>query len=475
MKICNLGISAVLAFSGALFFGFAGGLHAADYSAFLKGASYEDGKGSGYYDYNKRATLGDYATPGLGVKDLDSTLCWAASASNILQWWQTNILGNTVENFDASAGKPINAPDQKVPTYMFTSRTQATEIFGLFVSNWLDYGGYSSDAYRWYLNGQTRNVNGIRFGYVSDSPACLFPEGIEAGFYNGTFRCTSKFLQVNTKTFTTFVQQSLKNNLGMTLGIKRFTGSSFVGGHAITLWGYSYEGGRHYLFISDSDDSSVAMRKYEIVRTNAGAKQYWALKDYFSVSTWMIVGADTLSMQTVKSGGKTLNFSAASAFALGNDLGASADDEIGAFVFEEGFAGSNGIASVDIDYFDLADLYVIEGDFLKGDDWIDGESRLYFDFLFEDDLPEFYAAMLEERAEVVLVAFAGSTDLTAEDLAVLDGEYDDGSFRLSTDDESGYSYFSYNFGVIPEAAHNALAVGLAAALLAAFRMRPRRP
>ena len=66
----------------------------------------------------------------------DSDLCWAATASNMLQWWQNN-----------SSGIPAFVPNGQ-------NESGRTEIYDVFCNNWANTGKGIEIGLRWYLGGK---------------------------------------------------------------------------------------------------------------------------------------------------------------------------------------------------------------------------------------------------------------------------------------------------------------------------------
>lgn len=71
----------------------------------------------------------------------DYNLCWAATASNLLQWWQNN-----------SSGIPASIPNG-------LGENGRTEIYNTFISNWKNTTGSAASAMEWYMGGYTLNSN----------------------------------------------------------------------------------------------------------------------------------------------------------------------------------------------------------------------------------------------------------------------------------------------------------------------------
>ena len=77
----------------------------------------------------------------------DSDLCWAATASNMLQWWQNN-----------SSGIPAFVPNGQ-------NESGRTEIYDVFCNNWANTGKGIEIGLRWYLGGKPLNPNNYLYDF----------------------------------------------------------------------------------------------------------------------------------------------------------------------------------------------------------------------------------------------------------------------------------------------------------------------
>ena len=77
----------------------------------------------------------------------DSYLCWAATASNMLQWWQNN-----------SSGIPAFVPNGQ-------NESGRTEIYDVFCNNWANTGKGIEIGLRWYLGGKPLNPNNYLYDF----------------------------------------------------------------------------------------------------------------------------------------------------------------------------------------------------------------------------------------------------------------------------------------------------------------------
>ena len=219
----------------------------------------EEGKYEGWVDFNKSPGDADYITE-------DEGMCWAASASNVITWWQTQ-----------NAGK-------------LTSANKPTETYGI-ATNWDifrtvydDIGGTPSAAYDWYINGLGElpmNEDGFPI-YPSDMDTGHMgkpdPENktYEAGLWNGGFlkgvydssssAYTTRIASGNSDSyeFSRKVVDAL--NDGYALSISAYDNLA----HAYTLWGVEYNETDKGLvltkaYITNSDDGIESLIEREII------------------------------------------------------------------------------------------------------------------------------------------------------------------------------------------------------------------
>lgn len=161
----------------------------------------------------------------------DSELCWAATASNMLQ-----AQGWTV-------GTGISSEDG---------------TFDYFVANWVDGGGNPRTGIIWWMNNTLDYLPG-------DEPDSYpkYPADSRTGFWPDTDPVETLvdndwFTQIVSegKSAGTEVLDILKRNLrlGGVLGLNIFSRKG--SGHSITCWGYEVDDeGKLWLYLSDSDDN----------------------------------------------------------------------------------------------------------------------------------------------------------------------------------------------------------------------------
>ena len=178
----------------------------------------------------------------------DSNLCWAATASNMLQWWQNN-----------SSGIPSSVPNGP-------NESGRTEIYDVFCNNWKDSGKGVEIGLRWYLGGKPLNPNNYLYDFkdtVTDPKGTgRYWEGYvtDLGFSSSTWEGNCPF--ISSKFFTqddfylqvgTDLVSFFKNCCVVGLSIAPASGP----GHAITCWGIEVDdatGRAKSLYITDSDN-----------------------------------------------------------------------------------------------------------------------------------------------------------------------------------------------------------------------------
>jgi len=190
----------------------------------------------------------------------DDDLCWAAAASNILEWTEWGVVGG-----------------------MSTS----DDIFQHFQDHWTDVGGWPQYAWEWWFNG-TSDAPG---GSIVDVPGGgdFYPSKEAASYYLESWIASDAMMKID---------EYLHAGYGVTLLIYG------PGAHAITCWGYNHNtsNSSDYLgvWITDSDDDKGSLsppdrlRYYEVVQS-AGS---WYLQDYYGSDSWYIWGVEALERRS---------------------------------------------------------------------------------------------------------------------------------------------------------------------------------
>lgn len=225
---------------------------------------------SGWYDVNKKSTPSN--------AQADAMMCWAASASNILQWFQDRYVadGNTL---------PAGCPNGTSSSYNYE-----LQIMDVFRDDWDNHvkGNWADAAVVWYFEGRDINTS---MGTVNRS----YPKSGTGGYFKAVWSDISANLhqwenfsyanQINNYSwrgssvsdpllqFSRYIVDTFKYGMSsMAVAMS----SNFSGGHAVTIWGYEIDNVTEYitkLYITDSDDGSTSvLREYEVKPESGNAK-----------------------------------------------------------------------------------------------------------------------------------------------------------------------------------------------------------
>ena len=239
---------------------------------FAEGVSQE----SGWYDVNKVKD---------GTVNGDINMCWAATAANILQWWQDRYVeqGNEL---------PEGCPDGKGETYELA-------IMEVFHSQWDNtYGGHAFHAVKWYFEGvnvcegwnrQAQPLQHGSGGYFKHEWEQIEPymyTGHDLGYtqdYNNYYLWGSGSglnptgrLQAFTELVELFIDKGMTS---MAIAQRENYGGVH---HSVTLWGYEKDNETGLLtriWITDSDDSAQwprepVLHEYKVSSTESGAIKF---------------------------------------------------------------------------------------------------------------------------------------------------------------------------------------------------------
>ena len=234
---------------------------------------------SGWYDVNKKSTQQQ--------ADADAMMCWAASSSNIVQWFQDRYVaaGNTL---------PAGCPNGTQSTYGYE-----LQIMDAFRDNWenLARGNWTDGGVIWYFEG--RNVY-----ETNGNSSCAYPRSGTGGYFksqwstifadmykyeNGWAWYTGEPYTYATEInnynwrgssvddplmkFSEYIIEAFEHGMSsMAVAMS----SNFNGAHAVTIWGYEVDNVTGYvtkLYISDSDDGSTpTLQTYTVSPENGNSK-----------------------------------------------------------------------------------------------------------------------------------------------------------------------------------------------------------
>lgn len=198
----------------------------------------------GWYDCNK---LNPTANPD-GVPD--GYMCWAATASNMLQWWI-----DQNKRYIDMYGDKYTGPDYTYPS----GKKQESNIFQCFLDAFPNEAGKGDEGANWFIHGiapsypHNKPLNPA--GYFKD----VFPEGVRLGTNVGGLS-KERFNEVIKDALST------KKAIGLSVGPIRE-------GHVITMWGAEFDenGDVSHIYVADNNDrdtyeffKGVGCFKYQI-------------------------------------------------------------------------------------------------------------------------------------------------------------------------------------------------------------------
>lgn len=221
--------------------------------------------------------------------DADDNMCYAASVSNLLAWWQNGEYG---KNLTTDAPKDINAIWQ---TYVKSNDN---------AENWSS-GGNQGSALNWWVAGvySPQTVADME-RYFSDAvlgerPLTFAPF---EGYYYEQYGLTQSQLGelINEAWIYTYTPYGISQvdfrelfNTGSCISLTvYFEGAAFS--HAITMWGAEYENGElTAVWLTDSDDYYITTdpRLFRVaaeLSTDENGEEKVVLKDFYGEEMFVV-------------------------------------------------------------------------------------------------------------------------------------------------------------------------------------------
>lgn len=189
-------------------------------------------EGCGWYDCNKTF---DY-------KD-DGSMCWAASASNVIHWW----LYHNSKYIEAYEAEYKEEPCPKEYRKMTPSDQQHSEVFNFFKASYPNLGSWDTGAVNWFINGDGRN---LIYCYNEDFK----------GFFHHVFSINDAVAvekrNVTKENFNLWLKDAFRNHKAIGFYANGFTGLS-TRNHSMTIWGAEFdaEGNVAFVYFCDSNDA----------------------------------------------------------------------------------------------------------------------------------------------------------------------------------------------------------------------------
>ena len=248
--------------------------------------AYGVSRNTGWHDYNKAVVNDGYMA--------DTAMCWAASSSNVIDWWQGH---------NASS---------------LTSTTpQGGQIWSTFRAVFMNVGSNASHAYEWWMKGTGELSLNSEYDRVSnEEPAQYFDFDIienkdkdyanelnlptslaelaQGGFhssYNANYIIA--WDSSNPYDYSNAIVNALNDGYALTLSVRNEQVA-----HAYTLWGVEYsETEKGYLltkaWITDSDDQTYQLVEKKLMHSDKAEGGGIAFDENFGVMLSTVAGLKT--------------------------------------------------------------------------------------------------------------------------------------------------------------------------------------
>ena len=253
----------------------------------------------------------------------DDLMCWAAAASNALEWTGWGVVDGM---------------------------TTTDDMFQYFQDHWTDEGGLMEFGWDWWFDGTNNSAGWSGWSQVDVPGGGFYPAETFSDYYHRTSTDSQSLAAIDSY---------LHSGYSTTLGIYG------PGGHAITCWGYNYDPGTSdYLgvWITDSDDSKYlsnppdAIHYYEVAYSGTA----WYLQDYYGSDAWYI--GEVMALEAYAEAAPTVTISAT------DDAAAEVSEDPGTFTVTrtgatagalEVFYTIGGTAANGVDYQTISASVVI--------------------------------------------------------------------------------------------------------------------
>lgn len=246
-------------------------------------------EGCGWFDCNKS---NDYA-------EQDGSLCWAATASNLLLWWMT-LNKEYIAAYDAEyygsktptvvapeSGRTFERPAPEFKLFQDSGSSNRSPVFEFFKSLF-SKSGWETDGVNWFITGDIGMLQ-------TNSKMWGFP-----GFFSEVFKQSDVIAEDSRRyptgeAFNSFVTKALQNKKALSISPTGY-GGDVVGNHAMTLWGAEYdENGiiSHVYFcdnnLGDQDANGTVISRYQIVYDADMSKGYTYMQPLYRPTARMTV------------------------------------------------------------------------------------------------------------------------------------------------------------------------------------------
>ena len=253
----------------------------------------------------------------------DDLMCWAAAASNALEWTGWGLVDGM---------------------------TTTDDMFQYFQDHWTDEGSLMEFGWDWWFDGTNPSEGWSGWSQVDVPGGGFYPTENFADYYHRTWEDAQTLSGIDSY---------LHSGYSVTLGIYG------PGGHAITCWGYNYDPATSdYLgvWVTDSDDSKFlsdppdAIHYYEVAYSGSA----WYLQDYYGSDAWYIGEVMALEAYTEAPPTVTIEATDAAAAEASEDPGTFTVTRTGATAGDmEVFYTIGGTAANGADYQTISASVVI--------------------------------------------------------------------------------------------------------------------
>lgn len=227
----------------------------------------------------------------------DHMMCWAATASNMLQWRQDQI---------GAFGVPAGTPNGRNNSH-YADRGQLS-IYQTFCENWTDAPGFIETGLAWWLDGSYYYSNYVESAGSGGASLVKTDAVSQGGYFKEKITAAADLVGVFSfsetattadigKEFEDFFQN------GFVIGLSMSAGGSV--GHAVTCWGVETDAatGAVTLYYTDSDDcetnltsgGSSAETDESLKSMTVSATDGVVNLGYSSSSTWTLANFVALS------------------------------------------------------------------------------------------------------------------------------------------------------------------------------------
>ena len=227
---------------------------------------------SGWVDFNKNCKDSNNYMADMGM-------CWAASASNIITWWQDNTLSEKDKE---------NLP--------------SANAWDVFRTVYKDVGGNPNTAYNWWINGLSTDAYGVP-SYPDSMDLSQENENKENSFwFEGGFlkdyydtslsenKITLTYENKDSYEYSELIVNAIQSGYALSVSVRN---SQLA--HSYTVWGVGYEITENgyeltKAWITDSDDGTTQLLEKGLLCANKEGAPAVAFDEQFGASWTVVAG-----------------------------------------------------------------------------------------------------------------------------------------------------------------------------------------